>query len=388
MRSNLRRRASGLAAVGLALALIAGACETTTNPTAADDDAAIFVNQTGSRLTLLLTDDPAELSQAWVQITGIYLQGGEGDGNDNGMESGPGLATAAGLPAMHREEHRERHQEGAQNQHENGDNPTRVWLLEGSMEWVNLLTLAEDWTTLVDAAEIPADIYSQLRFIVGGAAIVTAEGGLVFASSAADLESLNEQLTGDGMDPLGAADGKLMCPSCSQTGFKVRFPGGGLVLESGDNIVLIDFDVEDTFGHQAGRSGKWVMHPTLRATDFPGGGSIAGTVSLGGGLTELSACGAADERPITFEDFVPTAERSGGPLREADVDENGDYSIDMLPAGLYAMDYLAEVDVDVGGTPWTISFTATHPAEVNVVNGMTATADYEITAVSCAEDGS
>ena len=110
------------------------------------------------------------------------------------------------------------------------------------------------------------------------------------------------------------------------------------------------------------------------------------TVSLGGGLTDLGACGTAADRPITFEDFVPTAERSGGPLRQADVDANGDYSIEMLPAGLYSMDYLAKVGVAVGAEAWTISFSATHADQVSVAIGVTVTADYEITDVGCAID--
>jgi hypothetical protein len=358
-----------------------GACDTTTAPET-DDDAMVFVNDAGARLTLLLTDDPAELSQAWVEITGIYLQEGEHDQlGDGDGSNGPPLNAPGG----------DKHQERHQHQEQNGDgdgNSNRVWLLEGPAVWIDLLTLAETWTTLVDAAEIPAGVYSQLRFIVEGAAIVTAGGGDVFATSLADLESLNAYLTSEGMDPIPDTDvGQLKCPSCSRTGFKVRFPGGGLVLESGDNIVLIDFDVADTFGHEAGRSGKWIMHPTLRATDFPGGGAIGGTVSLAEGLSELGACGPADERPISFEDFVPTAERAGGPSRLADVEENGDYLIETLPAGLYTMDYLAEVDVDVNGATWTISFSATHPGQVGVTVGATATADYEIDDVSCAAAG-
>jgi hypothetical protein len=342
MRSQLRRQVYGLSALALAMALVIGACDSSTAPES-DDDAMVLVNDAGARLSILLTDDPAELSQAWVEITGIYLQVGEHD------QLGPGNGDGEG----------------------DGE---RVWLLEGSAVWVNLLTLVDDWTTLVEGADVPAG--------------VTAGDGEVFATSLADLESLNAYLIGEGMDPIEGADGQLKCPSCSRSGIKVRFPGGGLVLESGDNLVLIDFDVAETFGHEAGRSSRWIMHPTLRATDFPGGGGISGTVSLAEGLTDLGACGTGGEWPITFEDFVPTAERSGGPLRQADVDENGDYSIEMLPAGLYSMGYLAEVDVDVGGAIWTISFSATHPDQVGVAVGVTATVDYEITDVGCvADDG-
>jgi len=354
MRSQLRYHVYGLSALALALTLIIFACDSSTGP-GPDDDAMLLVNDAGTRLTLMLTDDPAELSEAWVEITGIYLQVGEHE------RLGPRYGDGDG----------------------EGDGE-RVWLLEDAAAWVDLLTLVDDWTALVEGVEIPVGVYSQLRFIVEGAAIVTAGDGAVYATSASDLESLNAYLVGEGIEPLADADGGLRCPSCSRTGIKVRFPGGGLVLDSGDNIVLIDFDVADTFGHEAGWSGRWIMHPTLRASDFPGGGAIGGTVGLAEGLTELGACGATGERPITFEDFVPTAERSGGPLRQADVDENGDYIIEMLPAGLYSLGYLAEVDVDVGGATWTIGFTATHPDQVGVAIDVTATADYEISEVSCA----
>ncbi|HSG82917.1 MAG TPA: DUF4382 domain-containing protein, partial [Gemmatimonadota bacterium] len=249
MRSDLRRHVYGLAAVALALALVIGACDSTTAPET-NDDAMVIVNGAGARLTLLLTDDPAELSQAWVEITGIYLQAGEHDqlGEMNGPHGPffgmPSTAPGDGEGNTNQEQNQEQHQEQHREQNCDGDcEQNRVWLLEESEVWVDLLTLADTWTTLVAGAEIPEGVYSQLRFIVQGAVIVTAVDEEVFATSLADLASLNEYLAGAGMDEIPEADGELKCPSCDRTGFKVRFPGGGLVLESGDNILLIDFDV-------------------------------------------------------------------------------------------------------------------------------------------------
>jgi hypothetical protein len=255
---------TGLSAV-LALALVMAACDTTTDP---GSQSPLDGDQT--RLTILLTDAPGDIAEAWVQITGIYLQGSEGDEDGNGNGQGDNADNGNG--------------------NGNGDdqNGGRVWLMQGSADWVNLIALADTWMTLVDV-ELPAGVYSQLRFIVGGAVLAIegeSEGTIakLYASSAEDLEALNSQLENDDIEETvpfeGSADGVVHCPSCSQTGFKVRFPGGAVVLEAPDNALLVDFDVSETFGHRAGNSGRWIMHPTLLGSVVEGDDGNAG---YGGG---------------------------------------------------------------------------------------------------------
>ena len=51
----------------------------------------------------------------------------------------------------------------------------------------------------------------------------------------------------------------------------MQLPGGVTLAEGDDAGVLIDFDIAQSFGHQAEQSGKWVMHPViLGKVDDPG----------------------------------------------------------------------------------------------------------------------
>jgi hypothetical protein len=162
-----------------------------------------------TRVTLLLTDAPGDIQEAVVTIEEIYLQGGEGG---------------------------------------------RVVLLDEPVT-TDLLTLADSYQTLLTDVEVPAGSYSQLRFVISGAYLkVERDGGAsdIFAS-ATDYEGL----------PQGATvAGTLVMPSLNSSGLKVNFPGA-LTLEDGETTLLVDFDVAQSFGKEAGQSGKWVMHPVI-----------------------------------------------------------------------------------------------------------------------------
>ncbi len=169
----------------------------------------------GYRVSVLLTDAPGDVLEAVVTIEQIYLQGGDGEGEEGG----------------------------------------RVNLLEAPVT-VDLLTLADEWMTLVDGAEIPDGQYGQLRFVISGAylRVEEAEGDRIFATSA-DYDGL----------PEGAeVGGSLHTPSLGQSGLKVSFTGG-LTIDA-ETTLLVDFDVADSFGKEAGQSGKWVMHPSLKGS--------------------------------------------------------------------------------------------------------------------------
>jgi hypothetical protein len=165
-----------------------------------------------TRLTILLTDAPGDVTEAVVTISEIYLQGG----NDSTSASG------------------------------------RV-VLRSEPVTTDLLTLVDDVATLVDSMAVPSGSYSQLRFVIEGAYLTVegTSGPLVYATA------------GYAEAPV-QVDGTLMCPSCSQTGIKVSVPGG-INLDGGAQTLIVDFDVADSFGQEAGQSGKWVMHPTLKA---------------------------------------------------------------------------------------------------------------------------
>jgi hypothetical protein len=184
-------------------------------------------------VTILLTDEPGDFHRAVVTIEGIYLQGG----SDEGAE--------------------------------------RVWLMEDAVT-TDLLTLANDVQELVENAEVGAGTYAQLRFVISGGFIeVEQEDGstLIYASHA----GYSEEHHPDGR----ARDGSLQMPSYAQSGLKVNLPGGGIVVGGNQTVLLVDFNVAESFGRLAGQSEMWVMHPVVHAVDFSLSSSITVTLALG-----------------------------------------------------------------------------------------------------------
>lgn len=269
-----------------------------------------------TRLSIMLTDAAGGIEQAWVEVTRVYLQGTPGASGE------------------------------------------QVTLLDESTGLTNLQSLAAVPLDLVSDAVLPAGVYAQLRFVFGDAVIETTEGKVYATPGAVPLEGV-------------AIDGELQCPSCSESGFKVNLPGGALKLEADAMILAVDFDVPQSFGHTAGASSAWVMHPVLNASDFEVSGGIAGNVQLDDGV-DLSACGAA------LTDFVPLAV-SGEIQKSGSVSEAGTYTISLLEPGDYTLDYTETIELESS----TITFEATvDPASVSVGTGLTASADYTITSCS------
>jgi hypothetical protein len=130
----------------------------------------------------------------------------------------------------------------------------------------DLLTLASDVAKLVEGAVIPAGPYSQLRFVITGGYVDVA--GAIYASSP----------TYEGLPPGATVTGPLQMPSYAQSGLKVILPDGFTV--GTDSVLVVDFDVSQSFGHEAGGSGAWVMHPVVKATEAQATGSIDVTLAL------------------------------------------------------------------------------------------------------------
>lgn len=163
----------------------------------------------------------------------------------------------------------------------------------------DLLTLSNDIATLVDDATLAAGTYTQLRFIIPAACIGVEQADQSVAVYASD-----------GFDACGPSDGTLMLPSFDQTGIKVNLPGGSIDVSGEQRILLVDFDVSQSFGQQAGMSGMWVMTPVINAEDVSLTGSIvvelaaADSVDLsdaGGSLADFSAQ-LGDESPVALAD--------------------------------------------------------------------------------------
>lgn len=210
----MSRRFYGVPALLLALALPMTAC-----------DEAGTAARTGS-VSILLTDAPGDVVEAWVTITDIYFQG-RGD---------------------------------------DGDPPTgRVYLLENGDETHELLSLSNSVAELVRDAVVPTGSYGQLRAVISDGCIVT-EAGAVYSSSA-------------DYDLCGPRTGTLQMPSFAQSGVKVNL--NGFQVTSGDHAILLDFDVSQSFGHQAGQSGNWVMKPVIHGASIQHAASVVATLSAG-----------------------------------------------------------------------------------------------------------
>ena len=220
-------------------------------------------------------------------------------------------------------------------------------------EVFDLLGLREGVTAKLSDVVVPAGNYSQLRLVLGEVTIET-EGGTIYSTE----------------------DGTLVCPSCAQSGLKINLPGGGLRLENGDQSVVVDFDVAQSFGHQAGNSGKWIMHPVIHATLAEAAGKITGEVVLGAEVT-LPTCGGA---PVTLAIFVPTA-TFGEIVISGQTNADGDIVFPYVPSGFYTMGIDEEIAFGNGDK---LQLTATaSPNTVDVDPEDTETVDYTITAATC-----
>lgn len=277
-----------------------------------------------ARVSIRLTDAPGDLKEAWVRIDRISLKGGPADSARGG----------------------------------------NVELLTTRTDWVDLLTLSGGRTSeLVNGAVVPAGRYSELRMVVCEAYVVEKDGD-VYATSDATL-------------PAGvAADGTLHIPSGCSSGFKIKFKGDEPVELAGESTIMtVDFDVSQSFGHQAGNSGRWIMHPVLHATTVGFAGGIGGTVSVAQGVA-LPTCGGA---PVAVTAFVPQA-TAGTETFTSAVAADGRYGITVAP-GTYTMAYAPALSFANGDSLMVTA--APSVATATVVSGATATVDYSITAATC-----
>lgn len=287
-------------------------------------------------LSVYLTDAPGDVANVWVQIDDVLLAG-------------------QGQPLS---------------------------ILSEPTELIDLLALEDSTMVLVDGAEIEAGTYSQLRFVIG-AGVLEATDGTVYAF-------------GDAEHPDGlSSTGTLHCPSCAQSGLKVNF-AGGLELEETENAVLVDFDVAQSFGREAGQSGRWVMRPLIQGVitdpgDLDGpGGAIAGEVLLAedaeGTPIQIPAC-AGEERSVA--DFIPMAtsttvvdEEDSEPLVFAgSVSGDGTAGISVLAADTYSLGHAETVLLDGFQLVWVASV---DPSTAAVASGeTTAGVTWTVEEVRC-----
>jgi hypothetical protein len=251
---------SAMSKLGLALAVAA-------LPLAGCSDTIATPNPDGT-VSIQLTDAPGDFQAAVVTISDIYLQSSAKADSmaSDSMASDSTTSDSTG---------------------------GRVHLLSAPVT-TNLLTLSDSVVDLVQGETVPSGTYSQLRFVVDGGYVVVDNGDGTSSVYATPGYALPDSLQ---------ATGTLKCPSCAQSGIKVTMPGG-LTVNGDENIVLVDFNVADSFGHQAGKSGKWIMHPSLKGTintapPAPTTGSVQASFELADSVTLPTVNG----QQVTLADF-------------------------------------------------------------------------------------
>lgn len=231
----------------------------------------------------------------------------------------------------------------------------------------NLLTLSTDVATLVQDATVPAGTYTQLRFVITGAYIEVDNGNGTSSIYASDPNYA-------GLPPGSTVAGNLQMPSFSQSGLKVTLPGDQFTISSGEQkLLVVDFDVSQSFGQLAGGSGQWVMHPVIKADDVSTTGGARVAVTLDAGVT-LPGTAVLSEFSVTLtgSDGVPRTV----PLDDSD----GDGTFEAVYSFLAPGDYDVTIQAPAGVTAFAT--TPALPVTLTVQSGQTATESFTITSAT------
>ncbi|MGD8749381.1 MAG: DUF4382 domain-containing protein [Balneolaceae bacterium] len=154
---------------------------------------------------------------------------------------------------------------------------------------INLLDLTNGVDTLLASADLEPGRYNELRMILGP-----------------DNTVMEDSMMHN-----------LKVPSGQQSGYKIKF---NTVLEEGESIdVMIDFDASRSV-HQAGKSGKYILRPVLKA--FAGSGEQVETGSISGTVAPSEA--NAYVMAVMNDDTTST-----------EADANGGFNIQGLDVGQY-----------------------------------------------------
>jgi Domain of unknown function (DUF4382) len=270
-------------------------------------------------VTLKLTDAPGPFSAAVVTIDAVYLQG-----------AGPEVQLFSGKHTL------------------------------------NLLDLANETVDLATDIAVPSGSYQQLRFVISGGYIVVDEGGQpkIYATSP-DYE---------GLPPGAQVAGELRMPSFATSGLKVNLTNG-LDVRGDRKVVLVDFVVAESYGHVAGQSGAWVMHPVVHAGEITlSGGLVVTLAPATASVTVPAGVVAVLSYGVTTVDGVTTVSEE---LPMLDPDANGTYEANFRY--LFPRDYQLTLRPPVGSV---LNTTPASPRTVTVVSNADGVAAFTLNAVA------
>jgi len=243
----------------------------------------------------------------------------------------------------------------------------RVVLLDEPVT-TDLVTLANDTRDLVDGAIVPEGRYSELRFVITGGfvEVENEDGSTSIYSSSADYEGL----------PGGAVvAGELQMPSLGASGLKVKFGGqDALDVEGEQQILLVDFDVAQSFGQAAGNSARWVMNPVIKGADLTVSGGLTAELILGQNVTLPSI--ASDQQ--TLEDISAVLTNEDGSDETLALTGSGNTAsaeFRFLLPGTYTLRFATPVGMTIVTDPAT-------PRTVTVDEGRNVTVTTTVTSAT------
>ena len=280
-------------------------------------------------VTIKLTDAPGDYKSAVVTISEVYLQGSKGK-----------------------------------------------TVLRDTPVTTDLVKLANSTADIVEGAIVPEGTYGELRFVISGAYIEVeqADGSSLIYATAADYAGL----------PAGAqVAGSLQMPSFATSGLKVKFDGA-VEVTGEQQVILVDFDVSQSFGRQAGGSGQWVMKRVIKGAFIEFTGSVNVTLAKGEGVTLPTVNGEATTLGGFKATLKPTVSDADGAAPAAAeeyslTDANGDgvfeASFKFLVPGTYELAIVAPAGVNASTNPAS-------PVTVTIASGKDQTQAFTLTAAS------
>lgn len=282
------------------------------------------------KLSVLLTDAPGDFERAVVTIDAIYLQGNGGS-----------------------------------------DEKGRVNLMEAPIT-VDLLELRNEVLDLVTEEVLPGGTYSELRLVISGGYIevVEAEDADGNPTVTRIYASSPQYAAAQGV----SAAGELQMPSFAQSGLKIKLPGGAVRVDGDQTVLLLDFNVAESFGRVAGQSGKWVMDPVIHASDFELAGGVEFTLALAEGVTLPTVAG----KLLTLADFQVSLDKDGDVLTETFVARDGTLRVNfyfLTPGTTYPVAFIEPAGLGV-------KLDAEFPETVSVTSGSTYRKTFTITQIT------
>jgi len=254
-------------------ALTVTACDTET--VGLEDEGGDVLRDTGTRVTILLTDAPSDyIGAAEVDIGRVEL-----------------------IPA--------------------DDGPHVLLTEDGSDGFVDLLDFQEGATTPIAEADIDPGSFVQLRLVVEAARVTLADG-YEFRDGSTSME--------------------LKVPSGAQTGIKLNLQdenGDPLEIVPGETVLVLDFDVSRSFVLRGNPDTPAGVHgvnfkPTIRVTGMDVAASISGVVSTA--VDGFSVEGLLVNAEPTDGGMAPGYQTMAGTALTA---EDGSYTIYFLVPGNY-----------------------------------------------------